>query len=471
MDADFSLDIIDKLKATRQLNQQQAWLIGGFVRDQLLQRPCKDLDIVVLGNGISFANDFAQVLGDGAQVVIFKNFGTAQVKYKEYEIEFVGARKESYNKDSRKPIVEDGSLEDDQRRRDFTINALSISLNPEDAGTLFDPFGGLQDLQSKCIRTPLDPDSTFSDDPLRMLRAIRFASQLNFTIEPGTLEGIARNKERIHIISGERIATELNKIIASPKPSVGFNYLFDTGLLHLIFPEMTALHGVEWIDGRGHKDNFYHTLEVLDNVCLYSDNLWLRWAAILHDIAKPLTKKYYPKEGWTFHGHEDKGARMVKPIFRKLKLPLNEKMKYVEKLVFLHLRPIALTKEIVTDSAVRRLMVEAGDSIDDLLLLCQCDITSKNEAKKKKYLKNLEIVREKIVNVGEKDRLRNWQPPVTGNDILEAFIIQNPRQIGELKNAIREAVLEGKLPDERENALTFMYEMGLKLGLQRKINS
>jgi poly(A) polymerase len=471
MEADISLEIIEKLKATRQINPQQAWLIGGFVRDQLLGRPCKDLDIVVLGNGISFAQDFARVLGDNAQVVVFKNFGTAQVKFKDYEIEFVGARKESYQRDSRKPIVEEGTLEDDQRRRDFTINALSISLNPEDAGTLYDPFEGLEDLKSKLIRTPLDPDTTFSDDPLRMMRAIRFASQLNFQIAPDTLEGIARNKERIHIISGERIAAELNKIIASDIPSVGFNYLFDTGLLHLIFPEMTALYGVEWIDGRGHKDNFYHTLEVLDNVSKHSDNLWLRWAAILHDIAKPLTKKYYPKEGWTFHGHEDKGARMVKQIFRKLKLPLNEKMKYVEKLVFLHLRPIALTKEIVTDSAVRRLMVEAEDAIEDLLLLCQCDITSKNEAKKKKYLNNLRLVREKISQVGEKDRLRNWQPPVSGNDIVNSFAINDPRMIGRIKNAIREAILDGTLNDDRNDALLFMYQIANELGMERKINS
>ncbi|MCK9482052.1 MAG: CCA tRNA nucleotidyltransferase [Bacteroidia bacterium] len=460
--------IFEKLRATSKQIKQPAWLIGGFVRDLLLKRECKDIDVVVLGSGIDFAKHFAENLNEDANVSYFKNFGTAQVKIAEYEIEFVGARKESYSRDSRKPIVEDGSLEDDQNRRDFTINTLSISLNDVDAGTLFDPFNGIQDLKQKIIRTPLDPDKTFSDDPLRMMRAIRFATQLNFTIENETLQSITKNNQRLSIISSERIIAELNKIILSPKPSIGFKYLFDTGLLHIFFPEMVALQGVEWVDGKGHKDNFYHTLEVLDNVATQSDNLWLRWAAILHDIAKPLTKKFVENEGWTFHGHEDKGARMVKSLFRRLRLPLNEKMKYVEQLVFLHLRPIALTKETVTDSAVRRLMVEAGESIDDLLILCQSDITSKNEVKKKKYLANLELVKQKINDVAEKDRLRNWQPPISGNDILQHFEITDPRQVGVLKNSIREAILEGKIPDEHLAAFDFMMAEGIKIGLKPK---
>ncbi|MBX2986133.1 MAG: CCA tRNA nucleotidyltransferase [Bacteroidia bacterium] len=458
--------IIDKLKDTSKQTLQPAWLIGGYVRDLLLQRECKDMDVVVLGSGIEFAKRFAENLEENVSVSYFKNFGTAQVKYEDFEIEFVGARKESYQRDSRKPFVEDGTLEDDQKRRDFTINTLSISLNEADAGELFDPFEGLKDLEDKIIRTPLDPDKTFSDDPLRMMRAIRFAAQLGFEIEEKTLNSIAKNKERIQIISGERIISELNKIILSVKPSVGFNYLFDTGLLHIIFPEMVALHGVEWINGKGHKDNFYHTLAVLDNVAKQSDNLWLRWAAILHDIAKPATKKFIEGDGWTFHGHEDKGARMVKPLFRRMKLPLNEKMKYVEKLVFLHLRPIALTKETVTDSAVRRLMVEAGEAIEDLLILCQSDITSKNEAKKKKYLANLELVKQKIAEVGEKDRLRNWQPPISGNDILNSFSISDPKQIGILKNKIREAILEGTIEDNKTKAFEFMMREGKSMGLQ-----
>ncbi len=458
--------IIDKLKDTSKQTLQPAWLIGGYVRDLLLQRECKDMDVVVLGSGIEFAKRFAENLEENVSVSYFKNFGTAQVKYEDFEIEFVGARKESYQRDSRKPFVEDGTLEDDQKRRDFTINTLSISLNEADAGELFDPFEGLKDLEDKIIRTPLDPDKTFSDDPLRMMRAIRFAAQLGFEIKEKTLNSIAKNKERIQIISGERIISELNKIILSVKPSVGFNYLFDTGLLHIIFPEMVALHGVEWINGKGHKDNFYHTLAVLDNVAKQSDNLWLRWAAILHDIAKPATKKFIEGDGWTFHGHEDKGARMVKPLFRRMKLPLNEKMKYVEKLVFLHLRPIALTKETVTDSAVRRLMVEAGEAIEDLLILCQSDITSKNEAKKKKYLANLELVKQKIAEVGEKDRLRNWQPPISGNDILNSFSISDPKQIGILKNKIREAILEGSIEDNKTKAFEFMMREGKSMGLQ-----
>jgi poly(A) polymerase len=433
----------------------------------LLDRASKDLDIVVLGSGIEFARVFCEILGHDTKVTYFKNFGTAQVKYLDFEIEFVGARKESYQRESRNPVVEDGTLEDDQNRRDFTINAMSVSLNPEDFLELYDPFNGLEDLKNKIIRTPLNPETTFSDDPLRMLRAIRFAAQLNFTIEPDTLKGIIQCKERIEIISQERITEELNKMILSPIPSVAFIYLFDTGLLKLIFPEMVALHGVEIINGKGHKDNFYHTLQVLDNISEASDNLWLRWAAILHDIAKPLTKKFEP-DGWTFHGHEDKGARMVKKIFKKLRLPLNEKMRYVEKLVFLHLRPIALSKEIVTDSAVRRLMVEAEEDIDDLLILCKSDITSKNERKVVKYLQNLELVKEKIANVKEKDRLRNWQPPVTGNDIINTFVIDKPQLIGEIKSELRELILSGKVPDEYKPAFETMLELGKQRGLKLK---
>lgn len=461
-------DIIDKLLSTASQTGQKAWLIGGFVRDHLLKKECKDIDVVVLGSGIAFAEKFASQLQGDVHVTVFKNFGTAQVKINDFEIEFVGARKESYQRDSRKPIVENGTLSDDQKRRDFTINALSVSLNPSDKGLLFDPFGGIDDLKNKVIKTPLEPDKTFSDDPLRMMRAIRFATQLDFEIEAETLASIKRNNTRLDIISMERISAELNKIILAKKPSIGFKYLFDTGLLHLFFPEMVALQGVEWINGKGHKDNFYHTLEVLDNVSLFSDSLWLRWAAILHDIAKPPTKKFYEKEGWTFHGHEDKGARMVKPIFRRLRLPLNEKMKYVEKLVFLHLRPIALSKEIVTDSAVRRLMVEAEDAIDDLLLLCKSDITSKNESKKKKYLHNLELVKEKIAQVSEKDRLRNWQPPITGNDILNNFTITNPAQIGNLKGKVREAILDGTVADDRNAALEYMLAEGKKMKMITK---
>lgn len=461
-------DIIDKLLSTASQTGQKAWLVGGFVRDYILKKECKDIDVVVLGSGIVFAEKFASQLQGDVHVTVFKNFGTAQVKINDFEIEFVGARKESYQRDSRKPIVENGTLSDDQKRRDFTINALSVSLNPADKGLLFDPFGGIEDLENKVIKTPLEPDKTFSDDPLRMMRAIRFATQLDFEIEAETLASIKRNNTRLDIISMERISAELNKIILAKKPSIGFKYLFDTGLLHLFFPEMVALKGVEWINGKGHKDNFYHTLEVLDNVSMFSDSLWLRWAAILHDIAKPPTKKFYEKEGWTFHGHEDKGARMVKPLFRKLRLPLNEKMKYVEKLVFLHLRPIALSKEIVTDSAVRRLMVEAEDAIDDLLLLCKSDITSKNESKKKKYLHNLELVKEKIAQVSEKDRMRNWQPPITGNDILNNFAITNPAQIGNLKGKVREAILEGTIPDERNAAMEFMLMEGKKMKMDTK---
>ncbi|GIV33393.1 MAG: tRNA nucleotidyltransferase [Chitinophagales bacterium] len=444
-----------------------SYAVGGYVRDLLLQRPTKDIDIVCLGSGIEFARKAAQKFSPVPPVTVFKNFGTAMFKLDDLEIEFVGARKESYSRSSRKPIVESGTLQDDLSRRDFTINALAISLNPEDQGKLLDPFGGLKDLEKKIIRTPLDPDITFSDDPLRMMRAVRFAAQLHFRIESATLYAIQRNAGRIEIVSMERITDELNKIIMTDKPSIGFKLLFDTGLLKRIFPEMAALQGAEHIDGRGHKDNFYHTLQVLDNVCRVSDNLWLRWAAILHDIGKPATKRYDPRLGWTFHGHEVVGARMVPRIFRKLKLPLNEKMKFVEKMVRLHLRPIGLNRKDITDSAIRRLLFDAGDDIDDLMTLCNADITTKNPAKMKRYLANFEVVRQKLREIEEKDRIRNFQPPISGEDIMQYFNIPPSKPVGIIKDAIKDAILDGIIRNDRKEAFQFMIQKGKELGLTK----
>lgn len=433
-----------------------SYAIGGYVRDHFLGRNNKDIDIVTLGRGIDLARKVHQALGEEAKLSVFKTFGTAQVKYRDLEIEFVGARRESYNRGSRKPMVEDGSLEDDQNRRDFTINAMAIGTSDDNFGQLLDPFEGLKDLEQKLLRTPLDPDVTYSDDPLRMLRAIRFAAQLGFNIEKRSLEAIAANKERLDIVSVERISDELNKILLSPKPSVGFRLLLDTGLLQRFFPDMVKLLGTDTIKGLSHKDNFYHTLEVLDNVAARSENLWLRWAAVLHDIAKPDTKRFEEGVGFTFHGHEDKGARMVPRIFAKLKLPLNEKMKYVQKLVLLHLRPIVLAKTEVTDSAVRRLLFEAGEDIDDLMLLCESDITTKNPKKVIRYLKNFELVKQKLVDIEQKDHIRNWQPPISGEEIMQMYGLKPSREVGVLKNALKEAILEGSVENTYESAKAFL---------------
>ncbi len=445
----------------------ETYVVGGFVRDYFLNRRDEyfDIDIVTVGSGIKLAQNVARHFGKEKTLHVFKNFGTAMFRLKNTEIEFVGARKESYNRDSRKPVVEDGTLQDDQNRRDFTINTMAFGLNKTNYGALIDPFAGMKDLQKKQIKTPLDPDITFSDDPLRMMRGIRFAAQLNFDITPDTFDAIIKNAERIKIVSQERIIAELEKIVMTDKPSYGFKLLFHSELLKYIFPEMVDLYGVEKIKGNAHKDNFYHTLQVLDNVALRSRDPWLRWAAIMHDIAKPITKRYDVKAGWTFHGHEEIGARMVPRLFRRLKLPLHDKMRFVQKLVRLHLRPIALVSSSITDSAVRRLVFEAGDDIDKLMLLCKADITSKNPEKVKRYLNNFEKVEKKIVEVEEKDKLRNFQPPVKGEEIMKIFNIPPGREVGIIKNEIKEAILDGKIENNYSAAKKFMLELGKGLGL------
>ena len=462
------LDVFKKIAQASEELACATYVIGGFVRDKIIGRPTKDVDIVCVGDGIRLADKVADLFEPRPYVSFFKTYGTAQIKVDDFEIEFVGARKESYAPHSRNPEVSPGSLKDDQDRRDFTINALAISLNKEDYGQLIDPFGGVQAIEEKVLRTPLDPARTFTDDPLRMMRGIRFASQLEFHLDPVTFAAIKENADRIKIITQERITEEFNKILLSKKPSVGLDLLYQSGLLQIIFPQMIDLAGAEYIDCKGHKDNFYHTLQVIDNISQNTSDLWLRWAALLHDIGKPATKKFEPPHGWTFHGHEVVGGRMVPKIFTKLKLPQNEKMRYVKKLVELHLRPISLTKENITDSAIRRLLFDAGDDIEDLMTLCEADITSKNKQKVKRYLENFEMVRDRLRDVEEKDRIRNWQPPITGEMIMEIFALPPGRMVGDLKSAIREAILDNEIDNNYDAAYSYMMKRAEEMGLKAK---
>lgn len=468
MNKELRLSIFNEISNVADHMQQETYVIGGYVRDLFLKRPSKDIDIVTVGSGIELAKEVARKIKPRPSVNIFKNFGTAMIKSGELELEFVGARKESYRMNSRKPLVENGTIEDDQNRRDFTINALALGLNQNNYGELVDPFNGINDLKNKIIRTPLNPSVTFSDDPLRMMRAVRFSTQLGFQIHTEALQAISKNRQRIKIISAERISEELNKIMLSKTPSVGFILLEETGLLQIIFPELQAMKGVDIVNGVAHKDNFYHTLKVLDRIAPHTDNLWLRWAALLHDIAKPATKKFIEGQGWTFHSHNFVGKKMIPQIFRRLKLPLNEKMKFVQKIVELHMRPIVLSEDVVTDSAVRRLLFETGDDIDDLMTLCEADITSKNPAKVKRHLKNFQIVREKLKEIEEKDAIRNFQPPVSGEIIMNTFEIPPSREVGIIKDTIKEAILEGEIKNNFREAYDLMLKKGAELGLKKQ---